>query len=236
MTYQLGMNIGVAYWAHIGGVLFGAAFAAISGLEKGRDEDWVLVEPETDSATPPSREGPILETVESLMHDGDYEEAISYCKDALEMMPENYEARLALHRAYRLIQRREEALQELFTLLEQLAMHGERDMLITAYDELREFFPDETLPPEVAYKVALACAAKMRGGDAAFLLIPIIERSAGTEASPGLRARALFQMGKLQYDVNRETKLGREYFEKFLSEFPEHEWVGVARDYLSKIH
>lgn len=235
MTYDLDIPVGVAYWAHIGGLAFGVACAFGFGLRIPQHEENYLILPDIEKAPEPLRsfvESPILTRVNAMLQNREFEKALSYCKKILVTAPSNRDATLAIARVYRQMGKLEYACLHMLNLLQQVASRSDRELLIQIYEEFRKGCPETQLGTDLAAHVGLAYASMNRFGDA----IPMLQQvSDDGTSSPDIRTRAIFNLARIFQHIDGERNMAEHYCALFLKLFPQHEWSGAIHDILNSI-
>ncbi len=233
VTHDLNINLGVAYWVHVGGVVIGALFAFWLGLSPRTEKEPPPSELETVYYSEPQATSPIYESVVRMLGRGEVENAREYCQTILRQSPNNRDAHRGLCQVYLKTGDEEKARSEMLSMIERTANLGDRSSLPALYEELRELFPSARFDnPDVAYRVAMACAAQHKSAECAELLRFIIDNY---KDKTTCRALALFKMAKLEYEIYNDPNSARGYFQQYIDEFPEHEWNGAARDLLRQL-
>ncbi len=230
MTYQLGLPISVAYWAHIGGLLFGILLAVWLGIKQPASEPITLPDSERIPDDEPVEECPVLSQVDDMLRNGEIEQAREYCEKILATSPTNRDAHRALARVYKKTGDIERARSEYTIILNQVSRFGHHKRTANIYEEYRTLPEAIDLPVDVTFRVGMAYGALDRYADAVQLFNAVIQKSEPGDTD--IRARTLFQLGKLTLEIYEDAPTARSYFQQFLDEYPEHDWRGAAHEYL----
>jgi membrane associated rhomboid family serine protease len=162
----------VAFWAHIGGFVFGAVIASV--LKLTRVEENILA-PALDRKTNlPGRHPEAARAVE-LMEDGDYSTATRALKTAIQQAPKDSDSYRLLAQCYQARGRPEEATR---WLRQELKLHTQaRDDVLVAetYQELVNTAPELSLTPRELWSVATSLMATGNEGLGVPLYIQLLE-------------------------------------------------------------
>ncbi len=146
-----GESVGVAYWAHIGGFLFGAAVAGafrVSGLE-GR---YLL--PAVEKATSAYGD-PRLDRAAALREAGNLPEAMAGYAAVLATNPGSAAAHGGAFETALLMEDSAQAARHAVPMLEGLLKAGETVMALQRYEQVLQRLPDLALPPRLLFAIAL---------------------------------------------------------------------------------
>jgi len=228
MNIGLGEEGGVAFWAHIGGFLFGAGFASL--LKYGRVEKKILAPQLGDP--PPDEEDfyqdPNLILAMDLMEHEHYEEGLEKIEFALRRDPRNTDALRVKARLLFLDGSRGESRDLFQDLLYQTKTR--KDLFYQIFTEYCELFGKCDLPDDLSFTGGRLCFERGEAGIAARAFLAVQSRDPDSE----IAARALFYLGRIQAELENRPQEARETFREFLERFPDHAWAGQARDFLAK--
>jgi len=157
-----GMEGGVAFWAHIGGFVFGAMVATlikVTGFEEN------VIAPTIERKTNFVDENYSL-GMEKLK-EGDMEGAVEYLGKAVENDPDNSIAHSELSKIYCKQGKKKEALSELKRAVNLYMRQGLAETAVDDYLEISSAFPDMVLPPPVQMKLIKAIEGREMYAEAA---------------------------------------------------------------------
>ena len=162
----------VAFWAHIGGFVFGAVIASV--LKLTRVEENILA-PALDRKTNLLGRHPEAARAVELMEDGDYSTATRAFKTAIQQAPKDSDSYRLLAQCYQARGRPEEATR---WLRQELKIHTQaRDDVLVAetYQELVNTAPELSLTPRELWSVATSLMATGNEGLGVPLYIQLLE-------------------------------------------------------------
>jgi membrane associated rhomboid family serine protease len=137
--YQaLGVNGGVAFWAHIGGFAFGAAIAA--GLYHGRIEEKYIA-PKLEAKLTFGANRTVTEALEALDKD---QSAVALRKltQRAQLAPDDTDALAALTTTYAKLGQRKEEIETYFNLIRGHLKKNDREAALNAYGSLLDTYPE----------------------------------------------------------------------------------------------
>ncbi len=148
---------GVAYWAHVGGFVFGAGFAALiakNGIEKKYLDRWIAEKTETAVVS-----NPIVEQALQVRESGDLAGAYRMLEDRVRTGPASKDASLALWSMAGELGRTREAAPVLLALVEMELRGGETELAVSHWQELLEQAPGLTVRNELLVRIGQALLA-----------------------------------------------------------------------------
>ncbi len=182
---------GVAYWAHVGGFLYGAAFAGV--MRGGRLEERFLAAP-LERKLVLAEGNPVLEEIRALQAEGHAEEAYEKLRSALRRQPTDPDVVVATWDAARALGRASEMAGALGAQIRRWVASGEVSTAAAYWCELTLAAPDARTDP----RVLLAVARELDAQDRALEVRRALEAAlshAGVDLPPGLALR-LFELAR----------------------------------------
>ncbi|MBW2392993.1 MAG: rhomboid family intramembrane serine protease [Deltaproteobacteria bacterium] len=202
---SMGQEGGVAYWAHVGGFLWGMAFAGI--LRFGKIEAQFLSS-RLEAKLTLAEGNPIIEEVQALREDGRFEEAYEKLRRALRQNPGDPDVVIATWDAAAALQRPEEAATALTKQIERWTSLGELQAATDYWCELTLLVPDAEVDPRILLKVAQRLDEQDRPLESRRALEHAVGRGA-EDLPPGLALRfyevARHRAPELAADVARRA-------------------------------
>ena len=231
MYRGIGEEGSVAFWSHVGGFMFGAGFASV--LKLGKIEEKVI-QPRLDAMSEYQedfiQDGRLIVALD-FMAKQKYDEALARVEGTVRDQPDNLDALIIKARLLFLKDSKEKSREMFLDIMKTARAGADRNMLATLYTEFREKFKGATLPENLVFSAGRACYEKGDAENARRAL----ESLQGPDASPDLAARALFFLGRVEMELEKNTAEARKAFETFLDKYPDHPWTTQARDFLSKL-
>ncbi len=181
----MGQQGGVAYWAHVGGFLYGAVFAGV--IRVGGIETRYL-QSSLEAKLTLAQGNPVVEEVHALREEGRFEEAYERLRRAMRQFPEDPDVVIATWDAAAALQRPEEMATELTRQIERWIASGELQAASDYWCELTLLVPDAECDPRVLLTVARALDERDRPLEARRALEHAIGRGA-EDLEPGLALR-----------------------------------------------
>ena len=181
----IGQQGGVAYWAHVGGFLWGMAFAGIirfGGIETR------FLQSSLEAKLTLARGNPVIEEIQALQQEGRFEEAYERLRRTLRRHPEDPDVVIATWDAAAALQRPEEAATE---LTRQIGRWIDTDELQSATDywcELTLLVPDAEVDRRILLSVVRRLDEQDRPLEARRALQHALGRGA-EDLPPGLALR-----------------------------------------------
>ncbi|MCP5057067.1 MAG: rhomboid family intramembrane serine protease [bacterium] len=176
---------GVAYWAHVGGFLWGMAFAGV--LRFGKIEAQFLSS-RVEAKLTLAEGNPVIQEVQALREDGRFEEAYERLRRAMRQRPDDPDVVVATWDAAAALQRPEEAATELTKQIERWTSAGELQTATDYWCEMTLLVPDA----EIDARILLRVAQRLHEQDRPLEARRAIEHAVGRGADdlpPGLALR-----------------------------------------------
>ncbi len=231
MYKGLGEEGGVAFWAHVGGFVFGAVLAAF--LKLGKIEE-TLIKPKLEKLPEYQKdfEQDIrLVTAMKQMDRELYHEALEEVESLLLDHPQNPDARLVKARLLALTKSTDQSRDLFVELMKEAKGQADKKMLATLYEEYRERFPKASLPSEVLF-AAGRVFFEMQHEGISWSAFSELEKM---QESPDISAKALFYLGRIKAELEKNPGQARAIFQDFLSKYPDHPWASQAREFITRI-
>ncbi|MFQ5697467.1 MAG: rhomboid family intramembrane serine protease [Myxococcota bacterium] len=193
---------GVAHWAHVGGFVFGAAFALVVRLLR-IEERWI--DPAIESRLT-FTENTALEHALELGSRGDPQAALEALASELRRAPDNYEAAVAYWDQARVLGCPLRGAPALARLVDRDLQRGELALALRHVRELAESAPEFELRPALLARLATELGSAGQAGEAA----SVWSLCAGREAAgltPLLALRAARALAR--HDPERAARIAR---------------------------
>jgi len=200
---------GVAHWAHIGGLLFGAAVGMLSGQREEAD-----IECLTDEA------------VEAELV-GNHALAAAKYDRMLEHTPTDAEALYGRARVEMQGGNALQAAEDLRQFAELVVREGRQERLVLALDELRGQLAAVPLDARTLGALASAAESRRRPDLASEQYWRVVQEFPTSREAE----RGLFRLAHIYVDAGMEHE-ARETWKRFLNAFPNSEWVAYAQPVL----
>jgi len=227
----IGEEGGVAFWAHVGGFVFGAMIATFFRLGKIEEK---LIRPALEKLPeyqPDFRQDERLILAMNLMDKKEYSEALDYVEGLLQDKPQNPDARIVKARLLSLNKKPDQSQAVFVELMKEAKEQADKKMLITLYDEFRERFPKAPLPPDLLFAAGRVFFEMQDERNSWEAFAELEKAGEGSE----LRARALFYLGRIKAELEDNPAQAKTLFQDFLTKYPDHPWAGQVREFLSRI-
>ncbi len=161
-----GAESGTAYWAHVGGFLFGAA-VGIAFKFLGIEKKYIL--PMVEDSFEQLKISPAMKEVNRLLEVGDKVRALDLLRQVVRDEPDNTDASHTLARMCLDMDRRDDAIGLYNRTLERLVQHSDLALAGAVFDELQEKNLVETLSEKNLYGLGQALEKTGRMKEAAGL-------------------------------------------------------------------
>ncbi|MGA1869477.1 MAG: rhomboid family intramembrane serine protease [bacterium] len=219
---------GVAFWAHIGGFIFGA-IAAVIMSQLGVEEEFI--QPSIDKKISFTQNPRIVSSL-SYYEQGNVSEAIKGLNFVLSKEPRNIDALTLQGRIYLEQGMHDDAIKTYETLL-YVYLHELKDehLALDAYLEMKDHAPDLVLPPRVQINIAHLLEKEGKFLEAMQAYIEVID----TYPSAHETMRAILSCGNLCLNKLEQPMKAQEMFTKgkeLCGMNPE--WLDVFEDGLKK--
>jgi len=209
-----GAESGTAYWAHVGGFLFGSAVGIafkFFGIEKK------YIAPMVEDSFEKLKMSPPMKEANRLLEAGDTARAALLFRQVVRDEPDNTDASHILARLCLDMNRRDDAIGLYNRTLERLAQHSDTATACAVFDELQEKNLVETLSEKNLYGVGQALEKSSRMKEATGLyetynrLFPVGR----------VRAKVLIRLYRFYRDELKDEAKTRETLETLQKEFPD---------------
>lgn len=193
---------GTAYWAHIGGMLFGMALAYMMKLGKEGSKEYLI-----DDARARLDQGATWIAAENL-------------KAVLEQDPNNAEIHGQLACTYAAQQDMDDSIAHYNKCIELCLSKGDTDKAIERFGEFKQYHQEKCLDLQSAFKLA-KCLLDKGSNDAALCLFKgiALHNTGKPEAEI-----SLMKVADLLLNVFSNPSEAVEYYKKFLSVYPDSEF------------
>lgn len=168
----------VAFWAHVGGFLFGAAAALFIKLTLVEE---AFLAPAIDQKTNLFAQNPKVTSALLLMERGKTQDALRPLQLALRDDPYDVDALDLLADAFRAVGRPADAAQACGRKLRAHLKRREKDLAAAAYSDMLECNPDASLPPRDLLAVAAALSESERYHEAETLYRELVDSDAADD-------------------------------------------------------
>ncbi len=182
---ELGGQGGVAYWAHVGGFLYGVAFAGV--MKASRFEE-VFLSRRLEAKLELVAGNPIVEEIQGLQLAGRTEEAFERLLGAMRDQPEDPDVVVATWDAACALQRPHELAGALGGQIERWVADDEIQLASDYWCELTLLVPDAETDPRILLAVAKHLDAADRALEARRAIVDAL-RHGGIDLAPGLALR-----------------------------------------------
>jgi len=203
---------GVAYWSHIGGMLFGMILASALRMGLEGTKEYLMTHAKSSLAC-----GTTWDAAEKLLALLKYE-------------PNNADAHRELARTYALQQNTAEAISH---YLKSMELHLQKDECEEAVEDLiqlKQFYPGIRLPLKPAYQLARYLLESKNYVPALLLLEEIVDSYPGTEESE----IALMKAGDIYLTELDNPRSALTCYEKFLREHPDSPYKAMVERSFSR--
>jgi len=190
---------GVAYWSHIGGMLFGMALAHFLRMGLEGAKEYLMSDARISLA-----QGTISDAAERLL-------------SLLRHEPENADAHRELARTYAMQQNPERAIAHHQRSVEIYLQRGEREKAVEAFAQLKQYYPNARLPLRSEFQIARYLLDV--GNQLPALLL--LESIADTYPATPEAEMALMKAGDIYLNVLGHPETAVKCYERFLREYPQ---------------
>ncbi len=227
LLYQ-GVETGVAFWAHVGGFLFGTAAGA--GMKFFKVEERYLA-PKIETEVEKVKLNPKLPQAFELKDKGDLTGAIALLKEVVREEPANVDARLELARSLLASEAKEEAASEFGKAIETLFTRGEAETALGIYREVSDNGMEGELTPGTKFTIGTRLSAQGEY-ERAVQLFGLIARD---HPSHRLAPLVLLRCGKIFLENLGDADLARGALTHLLDKYPDFEGREEARKLLESM-
>ncbi len=215
---------GVAFWAHIGGFIFGAAVGSI--LKFGKIEN-KYIKPKMDEQEKEIYGHPKVLQAQELYEIGDTDNAIVLFKEAINEEPYNLDAHQGLAKIYKYRNLTNNMIYEFNRIIEIHIKKNQRVDALLKYTEFIESFPKEIiLEPLNQYYIA---KFMQENGDFQRAL-SIYKNFIFIYPDNNLVWRVLLECGNIYLEDLKQPQEALNFFEKSLAKNPPFEWADIIRE------
>jgi len=205
---QLG---GVAYWSHIGGMLFGMALAYALRMGREGTKEYLMSDARIGLA-----QGTTLDAVENLL-------------SLLGRDPENPDAHQELARTYTMQQNPERAVAHYGKSIELYLQRGEREKAVESFAQLKQHYPNARLSLRSEYQLARYLLELNNHVPALLLLEGITDAYPMTPEAE----MALMISGDIYLNVLGHPQGAVKCYERFLHEYPQSSYRAMVEKALA---
>jgi membrane associated rhomboid family serine protease len=201
-----GRATNTAFWAHIGGLLFGALIALPLRMHQDSRREYNLEDGAKAAAV------------------GDNSSAAAHYRQALAVNPDDPAAHHSLARAYIQMRQGEAAHRHLMDALRLYLRGGHSLAVARVYEDAIASFETFPLPPNLLQRVASACEESEQFGLAVRALSEICRDHPDAREAE----MSLLRLGKLHLQKMNQPQNAEGIFSEFLRLYPESDWSGHA--------
>jgi membrane associated rhomboid family serine protease len=149
-TTGTGETSGVAFWAHIGGFVFGAAMAIV--IKKYKFEE-KYIQPNIEKKISINQHPKLISAMEKFDQDN-YEDAIADIKEYLKIEPNHLEANIILGQIYVKQNKKNDAAQAYRKLVSIYLSEKNTNLALSTYMDMKNLSKDAVLPPRDQMNIA----------------------------------------------------------------------------------
>lgn len=194
-----GEEVSVAFWAHIGGFVFGLAGAAFIKLSLVEE---AFLAPAIEQKTTLFAQGPRVAAALAKMDQGRHAEAVRDLQAALRTSPDDIDACHLLAQCYQALGKPREMADAYRRKTRIHRRRGEKDLALSAYYEMLEADPELPVPPRELLPIA-ALLAEAQQWD---LAIQAYEKVRASVAEPLLQLKAGVALADIYIEEHRRQK------------------------------
>lgn len=201
------MGSGVAYWSHIGGMVFGMGLAWALGLGVQGMKEY------------------LMEDAQASLEQGATFKAAQNLRAVLAHDPDNPAVHAALARTYAMQQDPENAIPHYERSIQLYLDQGDQSNAARHYDELKHFYANARLDPKLEYRLA----AYMLEADRHAPALALLEGIYSSHPSTPEGEISLLKIGDLFLKRLGEPRKAVEFYQRFLAEYPHSPWCRAVR-------
>lgn len=217
----------VAFFAHVGGFLFG--LAAGFGMKYLKVEEKYLAD-KIEKQIEAVQLHPKLEEAFIKRDAGDTEGAINLLKEVLKEEPSNSDARLELARSLLLLERKNEASKEYEKLISQLYEKGKMEEVFNVYLEVYEGKLENLFTTKTQFRIATNLVSQEEYNKAVELFSLLVKNHPEDKLAPV----SLLKTGRIFLQNIGDKNLGRGALEFLIKNYPHYSGIPEARALLSE--
>lgn len=216
-TISLGYAAGVAYWAHIGGFLFGVAVAVIFKTQKIEEK---YIAPKLEERLEAVKLHPKLIQAFRARDRGDLEGASKLLRELVLIEPNNMDAHIELVNIYISTRDLEKAGIEYDKIMDILSRDKKADSLIENYKDIVQLDLVGQLSPQNKFRIAVILSERGMFEEAVNLYRALIRNHPDSELVP----LSIFRCAKIFLHRLNKPNLAHAAFQYILEKYPDIEW------------
>ncbi|MHB1000214.1 MAG: rhomboid family intramembrane serine protease [Armatimonadota bacterium] len=201
---------GVAYWSHIGGMVFGMALAYGLSMSIEGSKEY------------------LIEDAHSKLENGTADSALLNLSKALRNDPENAEICIELARAYHTANSPDMAIMHFKSSIDILMRKGNRNQAVAYFAELRHDYPQVRLDPRTEYQIARQL---LESGCTESALKMLTEISEAYPDAPEAEI-SLIKAGDLCLNVLGDPESATRFYRSFCEKYPHSQLCAMAENSL----
>ena len=188
----------VAFWAHVGGFVFGAGVALFIKLTLVEE---AFLAPAIEQKTTLFAQNPKVTSALHLIDSGKYQEAVRPLLGAIRDNPDDVDALDLLAQSYQSMGKEKDAAQAYARKVRSHLKRRERDLSVGAYFDMVECSRDASLPPRDSLALGPALVEDDRRDEA----VKLYQRVIDSVSDPSIKLRASLALADL-YVANHQGK------------------------------
>jgi membrane associated rhomboid family serine protease len=224
--YQGTLSV-VAFWAHVGGFIFG--LSAGFGMKYLKVEERFLSE-KIEKQIETVHLNPKLTTAFEKRDSGDLEGAVVFLKEVLQEEPKNVDGRLELSRCLVLLNRNQEAAQEYERNFLDIYEKGKKEEILDIFFEVYEKKLEGYFSPKTLFKIGTYLSSIGDYQKATEIFSSLVKNNPHDRLSP----IALFRTAKIFLENLYKENLGRGALEFLIKNYPKYNGIPEAKSLLSE--
>ncbi len=218
---------GVAFFAHVGGFLFGLICGGVMKFLKVEEK---YISDRIEEKLEGVKLNPKLEKAFQMRDEGDIDKAIELLQEVIKAEPRNTDARLELARSLTIVEKKREASGQYEKLLAQLYENGKMERLQSIYLEVYEKEYEIYFSPKSQFRIGTFLASKEDYRKAIELFSRIVRKYPDDRLAPA----ALLKTGKIFLCQLGDEKLGKGSLEFLIKNYPQYSGISEAKLLLSE--
>ncbi|MFH0924070.1 MAG: rhomboid family intramembrane serine protease [bacterium] len=218
---------GVAFWAHIGGFIFGVIFAVIMKVALIEEK---YIQPEIEQKLSLSQHPKLISAIEKLDQER-FDEAITDLNPILKIDPLNPDSNTILARIYTRQNKIDKAVQVYKKLIPIYISEKNKEIALMTYFEMKDLAPDIVLSPKDQTNIARLLESENRIKEAAEAYLKLINKYPGTNET----MKAMVNYGMICLNKINQPTEALKIFEKGIELcklYPE--WKNMIEDGLTR--
>lgn len=221
----IGYACGVAYWAHIGGFLFGAGIAVLLKTKKIEER---YIAPKLEEKIEAVKLNPKLTLAFEARDKGDKENAVRLLKEVTKEEPNNIDAYTELANIYLSLDRREEAGDSYDKIVQILSKRREKDTLLSTYEKFKNSKLNDRLNARSLFAIARLLSEREKFEESLVAYKNMINKYPESELVP----MAVYRCGLIFKKMDK-VELARSSFAYVLNKYPTLSWRETVEKELS---